>query len=330
MGLWKKIRGIIGIPDWTSGSTKSLVIDDNGTLSKKTINGVPAGTTDLASLSWDSSSSSWVERLKVWILDDRIFMFNSGTNPGDMLTLRGDTGFVSANLNMERSNGGQYVVMRDGLGNFDFLFSTWGAEFYEELIMRDNKGILFAETASGGSSVQIKGPTSLAASVTFTLPNADGTADQVLKTDGSGNLGWADAGGGFYDGFVMLSTDESVTGTTWADIGFSLSLDASSTYLMKIVMFQDTNSVSGFLPSFRFQYSGTVDYGGCTLNGNSWSDITAAGYGAAPRAKGNLIAITVMVVTTTAGDFEMQHSSTVAGKTTYARKGSILYYKKII
>ena len=43
--------------------------------------------------------------------------------------------------------------------------------------------------------ITIKGPPhSAAASYTLTLPNTDGNADQVLKTDGSGNLDWT-AGG---------------------------------------------------------------------------------------------------------------------------------------
>ncbi len=45
--------------------------------------------------------------------------------------------------------------------------------------------------------ITIKGPPhSAAASYTLTLPNDDGSADQVLKTDGSGVLSWADPGGG--------------------------------------------------------------------------------------------------------------------------------------
>ena len=45
---------------------------------------------------------------------------------------------------------------------------------------------------SGGNSVSLNQPTSAPTSseVAFKLPNADGTAGQVLKTDGSGNLSW--------------------------------------------------------------------------------------------------------------------------------------------
>ena len=46
--------------------------------------------------------------------------------------------------------------------------------------------------------ITLKGPPhSAAASYTLTFPDTDGTADQVLKTDGSGNLDWvAQSGGG--------------------------------------------------------------------------------------------------------------------------------------
>jgi hypothetical protein len=53
----------------------------------------------------------------------------------------------------------------------------------------------FEDTDNGTNYVAIKAPASIASNVTWTLPNADGTADQVLKTDGSGVLGWVTAGG---------------------------------------------------------------------------------------------------------------------------------------
>ena len=49
---------------------------------------------------------------------------------------------------------------------------------------------------SGGNSVSLNPPTSAPTSseVAFKLPTADGTAGQVLKTDGSGNLSWTTPG----------------------------------------------------------------------------------------------------------------------------------------
>ena len=44
---------------------------------------------------------------------------------------------------------------------------------------------------SGGNSVSLTTPTSNPASnITFKLPQSDGTAGQVLQTDGNGNLSW--------------------------------------------------------------------------------------------------------------------------------------------
>ena len=49
---------------------------------------------------------------------------------------------------------------------------------------------------SGGGSVGLVGPASTTsnAAVQFKLPVADGSAGQVLQTDGSGNLSWVTPG----------------------------------------------------------------------------------------------------------------------------------------
>jgi hypothetical protein len=59
----------------------------------------------------------------------------------------------------------------------------------------------FQELAANGAHyVGFKAPDSVAANKVFILPNADGSADQVLKTDGSLALDWVDqAGGGSID-----------------------------------------------------------------------------------------------------------------------------------
>ena len=52
--------------------------------------------------------------------------------------------------------------------------------------------------AQSGGSVALDAPTQTTSSadLTFKLPVADGSANQVIKTDGSGNLGWATDQGG--------------------------------------------------------------------------------------------------------------------------------------
>ena len=63
---------------------------------------------------------------------------------------------------------------------------------------------------SGGNSVSLNPPTSAPTSseVAFKLPNADGSANQYMKTDGSGNLAFATVA------TTVASADPLVTGTT--------------------------------------------------------------------------------------------------------------------
>jgi len=51
--------------------------------------------------------------------------------------------------------------------------------------------VRFQDT-SGGEYIGLKANGTVASSVTFVLPTADGTLDQALKTDGSGNLSFGD------------------------------------------------------------------------------------------------------------------------------------------
>ena len=61
---------------------------------------------------------------------------------------------------------------------------------------------------SGGNSVSLNPPTSAPTSseVAFKLPNADGSAGQLLKTDGSGNFGWATDQSGKYRQLASIRT----------------------------------------------------------------------------------------------------------------------------
>ena len=60
---------------------------------------------------------------------------------------------------------------------------------------------------SGGNSVSLTTPTSNPASnITFKLPQADGTAGQVLQTDGNGNLTFVDPPVTVYDTWIYTAT----------------------------------------------------------------------------------------------------------------------------
>ena len=77
--------------------------------------------------------------------------------------------------------------------------------------------VLNCEQNSHG--ITIKGPPhSAAASYTLTLPNNDGNADQVLKTNGSGVLSWVDQTSG--SGGVTVQDEGSSLSTTGTTLNF--------------------------------------------------------------------------------------------------------------
>ena len=76
----------------------------------------------------------------------------------------------------------------------------------------------FGELAAGGTNyVGFKAPDAIADDVTWTLPNADGSDGQVLKTDGSGVLSFVAASGGVSlandtNNFVATATGSGLNG----------------------------------------------------------------------------------------------------------------------
>ena len=72
---------------------------------------------------------------------------------------------------------------------------------------------------SGGNSVSLTTPTSNPArNLTFKLPQADGSAGQVLQTDGNGNLTFVNPSGVTMLDTYYLTSNMSLTGGNWNDI----------------------------------------------------------------------------------------------------------------
>tara|TARA_R100001509_G_scaffold95681_1_gene55649 strand:+ start:156 stop:797 length:642 start_codon:yes stop_codon:yes gene_type:complete len=107
--------------------------------------------------------------------------------------------------------------------------------------------------ASGGGSVSLKAPstTTSNAAVELQLPVEDGSADTFLKTNGSGTLSFAAAGGGKVLQVVnaLTSSATTITSNSFTDTGVTDSITtsaANSTILVLGSMAYDTARDSHF------------------------------------------------------------------------------------
>jgi hypothetical protein len=91
-----------------------------------------------------------------------------------------------------------------GGSNTEIQFNSGGTAFGGSAnLVWDGTNVVIGATGAlrlgdttGGEYVGLKAPGTVSSSVTFTLPGADGSADEFLKTDGSGNLTFAAVSGG--------------------------------------------------------------------------------------------------------------------------------------
>ena len=93
-------------------------------------------------------------------------------------------------------------------------FSSTGS-FTDNVTMANQKEVRFSEATGGGSEyVGLRSPAALGASYVLTLPTDDGAADQVLKTDGTGNLSWVSAATGTVNAIGNFGSTPNTKGMT--------------------------------------------------------------------------------------------------------------------
>ena len=117
--------------------------------------------------------------------------------------------------------------------------------------------VLNCEQNSHG--ISLKGPPhSAAASYTLTFPNTDGNADQVLKSDGSGNLDWVDqASGGGGLTYQARTTASHSPLTPAADYHYSINAD-SATFIVNLPAL--SSLTDGQQIRFKLQARGNAAY----------------------------------------------------------------------
>ena len=128
---------------------------------------------------------------------------------------------------------------------------------------------------SGGNKVSLTTPTSNPSSnVTFKLPAADGTAGQVLQTDGNGNLTFVDQ-----KGMTFLSSKNILSGSAAINaLHFNNIFSTTFTqYMIYFDIFTPTGSGNVFYAQFGTASNGSVTSGYQCRGGNMHSQVGTSG-----------------------------------------------------
>jgi hypothetical protein len=175
-----------------------------------------------------------------------------------------------ATTNVQYNSGGSFA------GNTNFTYdgttvTILNAAFSSTANLLTQSELRFQDT-SGGQYVGLRASTTIATSFTLNLPTTSGTANQVIQTDGSGNLSFATVSGGAAWQAVVTST----TLTAVSKQGYFINTSSNA-----ITATLPASPTLGDFISF-VDYAGTFDTNNFTVarNGNpiqgSATDLTVA------------------------------------------------------
>jgi hypothetical protein len=122
-----------------------------------------------------------------------------------------DTSTTPATLKIRNAANDGFITLGTASTNFG-LVSASGATFTGDITLNAQSDVRLADSDSS-NYVALQAPATISSNYTLTLPAADGSANQALKTDGSGALG--------FTSFLLLSettNGQTVTGGVRSNI----------------------------------------------------------------------------------------------------------------
>ena len=122
---------------------------------------------------------------------EKVYLVKNSTSGSFAVTFKTNSG---TGATFAAADKGIKVLYSDGTNIVD-VNANLAASSFEQINLPTQNELRF-EDSTGGQYVALKAGTTVATNVTFTLPTADGTADQVLTTNGSGALAFATVSGG--------------------------------------------------------------------------------------------------------------------------------------
>ena len=246
------------------GVTAGTGLSGGGTSGTVTLNVSGLTVSEFAGGSLQTSSESFsnddTSLMTSAAIEDKILSYGYSTTGGGISSVVADT---TPQLGGALDVNGQDIVSASN-GDIELDPNGSGVVIFKGNATK-GAGQFKLNCEQNSHGITIKGPPhSAAASYTLTLPNDDGSADQVLKTDGSGTLSWVDQSGG------GGTTYSAGTGITLSGTTFSLT---------------DTNSklnLSGGTLTGNLVIGGSNELHIGDVSGDNWTRIkhaTADGYG---------------------------------------------------
>jgi len=221
---------ISNLIDSAVAGTTTLSANSDVTLS--TTNGA-ANQARNAVILWTASNGATVRYITAPAQSKAYIVINAGTGS---IVVRGagpTTGVTvsSGTKTLVAWNGSDFVAISSTV--FSGVISVEGTSAAAAAIR------LFENTNNGTNYIALQAPAALATNVTLVLPDNDGAANQVLATDGSGILSWANSGGsisGAGGGIIINNTTISASYTIASGTnGFSVGpMTISSGYAITV------------------------------------------------------------------------------------------------
>ena len=248
----------------TDGGTTTLTITDGSTATSVARNIVIKLTGALTGTSTVTVPDS-VEKL---------YIVENATTGGQTVTFKTESGtgvnFTSTGFKFLYSDGTNIneITLASPPGGSDtqIQFNSGGTAFGGSAnltwdgsnVTIGAQGDLRLADSAGGEYVALQAPATVSSNITFTLPGADGTADQVLKTNGSGTLSFGDVVGGESWQAVKTGNFTAVAGE-----GYFINTTSGA-----ITMTLPASPTIGDFITF-IDYAGTFDTNNLTIGRNS-------------------------------------------------------------
>jgi len=122
---------------------------------------------------------------------EKTYIVKNSTSGSFAVTFKTTSG---TGATFEAADKGIKILYSDGTNIVD-VNANLSASSFEQINLPTQNELRF-EDSTGGQYVALKAGTTVATNVTFTLPTADGTSNQVITTNGSGVLSFATVSGG--------------------------------------------------------------------------------------------------------------------------------------